>query len=74
MQIVELACPECSRRIVISNPREGEMINCGCGSLLRLEKESSSPSSPEIAVTAAALGGVVLGWLLALGTARLMPR
>ena len=48
MEMVLLECPkpECGVRTLISNPREGMDIKCGCGEefMLTREPEHSSPS------------------------------
>jgi len=47
---VTLRCPTCNIPIMISNPKEGEIINCTCGSQLRLEKDKASPEWTQVAM------------------------
>jgi len=76
MQIVELSCPDCSQKIVISNPhrRVGEVFTCGCGSTLRLMKGSNPEIAPEVLALVGTLLGVLLGWGVTIGTVRLVLR
>jgi len=77
MQIVELACPDCGQKIVISNPqrRIGEVFTCSCGVNLRLEKSNPSPEiAPEILTLIGTLLGIFLGWGLTVGALRLVKK